>query len=81
MTAAQIADAFVTIFEDGLRPRPSATPLAARASAARAARAAGALPRSTGIQLEDPTMSEHEVVIVVRQAHAHRCVPGRAHAR
>src|SRR5262245_37733610 len=37
LTGAQIADAFVTIFEGGLRPR-SGTPLAARASPRRRAR-------------------------------------------
>jgi AcrR family transcriptional regulator len=47
LSGAQIADAFVTIFEGGLRPRPSATPLAAAREAPRRRprRAAGALPR------------------------------------
>jgi len=47
LSGAQIADAFATIFEGGLRPRPSATPLAAAREAPRRRprRAAGALPR------------------------------------
>jgi hypothetical protein len=38
MTGAEIAEAFVTIFEGGLRPRGSAPRLAARARTARRAR-------------------------------------------
>jgi AcrR family transcriptional regulator len=40
MTGAQIADAFVTVFENGLRPRASATTAAPRGSARRRTRQA-----------------------------------------
>jgi hypothetical protein len=45
MTAEQISDAFVTIFEDGLRPRPSGR----RRNTTRGTRAASAAERGTAI--------------------------------
>ena len=42
MTAAQVADAFVTVFEEGLRPRPVARRKAAAKKAPAPSRAAGA---------------------------------------
>jgi hypothetical protein len=51
MTGAQIADAFVTIFENGLRPRaqsaqPSALPVAGRTRTPRAKSAQPAAKRT-----------------------------------
>jgi AcrR family transcriptional regulator len=48
MTAAQVADAFVTIFEEGLRPR---APARRRSSARVTARAAGVAERGTAIRI------------------------------
>ena len=71
MSAAQIADAFVNLFEQGLRPRD-----ARREPATRAARA----QRSSLNRFRGVTMSDHNVVIVSARAHSHRRIPGRASA-
>ena len=71
MTAAEIAEAFIAVFDNGLQPRR---------------RAAGDLRPNRGChasarrQMSEDQHVEHEVVIVSRQAHAHRRVPGRARA-